>query len=159
LNYYNTDYVEFDLFGGLNKACLIPYSAPGWGRTEMNWGIDPDGIKREALYVKENYGNPKLYLMENGCAMPDIPDENEFVADWDRINFLRAHLRSLHEAIEQGANVHGYIAWSILDNFEWERGYSKRFGLVRVNYETLTRTPKQSAYWYRNVIANNAITI
>jgi beta-glucosidase len=111
------------------------------------------------MYVKENYGNPKLYLMENGCAMPDIPDENDFVADWDRINFLRAHLRSLHEAIDEGANVQGYIAWSILDNFEWERGYSKRFGLVRVNYDTLTRTPKQSAYWYRNVIANNTITI
>jgi len=159
LNYYNTDYVEFDLFGGLNKARLIPYSAPGWGRTEMNWGIDPDGIKREVLYVKEKYGNPKLYLMENGCAMPDVPDENGFVADWDRINFLRAHIRSLHEAIEDGANVHGYFAWSILDNFEWERGYSKRFGLVRVDYETLERIPKQSAYWYRDVIASNAISI
>ena len=58
LNYYNTDYVAFDLFGGLNKARLTPYSAPGWGRTEMNWGIDPDGIKREVLHLKENYGNP-----------------------------------------------------------------------------------------------------
>ena len=159
LNYYNTDYVEFDLFGGLNKARLIPYSAPGWGRTEMNWGIDPDGIKREVLHVKESYGNPKIYLMENGCAMPDVPDENGFVADWDRINFLRAHIRSLHEAIEEGANVHGYFAWSILDNFEWERGYSRRFGLVRVDYETLERIPKQSAYWYRDVIATNAISI
>jgi len=159
LNYYNTDYVKFDLFGGLNKARLIPYSAPGWGRTEMNWGIDPDGIKREVLYVKENYGNPKIYLMENGCAMPDVPDENGFVTDWDRINFLRAHIRSLHEAIEQGANVHGYFAWSILDNFEWERGYSRRFGLVRVDYETMERIPKQSAYWYRDVIASNAISI
>ena len=159
LNYYNTDYVEFDLFGGLNKARLIPYSAPGWGRTEMNWGIDPDGIKREVLHVKESYGNPKIYLMENGCAMPDVPDENGFVADWDRINFLRAHIRSLHEAIEEGANVHGYFAWSILDNFEWERGYSRRFGLVRVDYETLERIPKQSAYWYRDVIASNAISI
>ena len=159
LNYYNTDYVEFDLFGGLNKARLIPYSAPGWGRTEMNWGIDPDGIKREVLYLKENYGNPKIYLMENGCAMPDVPDENGFVADWDRINFLRAHIRSLHEAIQEGANVHGYFAWSILDNFEWERGYSKRFGLVRVDYETLERIPKHSAFWYRDVISSNAISI
>jgi len=125
----------------------------------MNWGIDPDGIRREVLHLKENYGNPKIYLMENGCAMPDVPDENGFVADWDRINFLRAHLRALHQAIEEGANVHGYFAWSILDNFEWERGYSKRFGLVRVDYETLERIPKQSAYWYRDVIANNSISI
>jgi beta-glucosidase len=159
LNYYNTDYVAFDLFGGLNKARLTPYSAPGWGRTEMNWGIDPDGIRREVTHLKENYGNPKIYLMENGCAMPDVPDENGFVADWDRINFLRAHLRSLHAAIEEGANVHGYFAWSILDNFEWERGYSRRFGLVRVDYETLERIPKQSAYWYRDVIASNAVSI
>ena len=159
LNYYNSDYVAFDLFGGLNKARLTPYSAHGWGRTEMNWGIDPGGIKREVLYVKENYGNPKLYLMENGCAMPDNPDKNDFVADWDRINFLRAHLHALHDAISEGANVQGYIVWSILDNFEWERGYSKRFGLVRVNYESLTRTPKQSAYWYRDVIADNAVSI
>jgi beta-glucosidase len=159
LNYYNTDYVAFDLFGSLNKARLSPYSAPGWGRTEMNWGIDPEGLKREVMYVKENYGNPKLYLTENGCAMPDIPDKNDFVADWDRINFIRAHLRALHEAIGAGANVHGYIAWSIFDNFEWERGYGKRFGLVRVDYETLARTPKQSAYWYRDVIASNALSI
>jgi len=97
--------------------------------------------------------------MENGCAMPDVPDEKGFVADWDRINFLRAHIRSLHEAIEAGANVQGYFAWSILDNFEWERGYSRRFGLVRVDYETLERIPKQSATWYRDVIANNAVAI
>ena len=86
-------------------------------------------------------------------------NENDFVADWDRINFLRAHLRSLHVAIQAGANVHGYIAWSILDNFEWERGYGKRFGLVRVNYQTLDRTPKESAYWYRDVINSNTISI
>lgn len=159
LNYYNTDYVEFDLFGGLNKARLTPFSAPGWGRTQMNWGIDPAGLKREVLHLKEAYDNPKLYLTENGCAMPDIPDENGFVADWTRIDFLRAHLRYLHEAIEAGANVHGYFVWSILDNFEWERGYGPRFGLVRVDYDTLTRTPKQSAYWYRNVIAGNVVSI
>lgn len=159
LNYYNTDHVAFDIFGGLNKARITPYSAPGWGRTEMNWGIHPDGLKREVLYIKEKYGNPKLYLTENGCAMPDVHDENGFVADWDRIDFLRAHLRALHEALEAGANVHGYFVWSVFDNFEWERGYGPRFGLVRVNYESLVRTPKQSAYWYRDVIASNAISI
>jgi len=159
LNYYNTDYVSFDLFGGLNKAHITPYSAPGWGRTEMNWGINPDGLKQEVLYLKENYGNPKIFLNENGCAMPDDPDEKGFVADWDRINYIRAHIHALHEAMEAGANVHGYFVWSFFDNFEWERGYSKRFGLVRVNYETLERIPKQSAYWFRDVIKKNAIEI
>lgn len=159
LNYYNTDKVSFDVFGGLNKARLTPYSAPGWSQTEMKWGIDPDGLRREVLYVTRNYGRPKIYLSENGCAMPDVPDENGFVADWDRIRYLGAHIHSLHQAIQEGADVHGYFAWSILDNFEWERGYGPRFGLVRVDYQTMERTPKQSAYWYGEVAKQNALTI
>lgn len=159
INYYNTDRVAFDVFGGLNKARLIPYSAPGWGRTEMGWGIDPDGLRREVLYVTRNYGRPKLYLTENGCAMPDAPDTHGFVMDWDRIRYLSAHIQALHQAIHEGADVHGYYAWSILDNFEWERGYGHRFGLVRVDYATLKRIPKQSAHWYREVIHRNGVVI
>lgn len=159
LNHYNTDLVSFDIFGGLNKAKLTPYSSAGWGRTEMNWGIAPVGIKNEILYLKENYGNPTIYITENGCAMPDAADENEFVKDFDRIRFLQAHMQAVHEAIQAGANVKGYFVWSILDNFEWERGYTERFGLVRVNYETFKRTPKQSAYWYQNVITQNTVVI
>lgn len=159
LNYYNTDLVAYDIFGGLNKARLAPFSAPGWGRTQMNWGIDPQGLKREVLHVKERYGNPRLYITENGCAMPDAPDESGFVADWDRIRYLRAHLHALHEAIAEGANVEGYFVWSVFDNFEWERGYGPRFGLVRVDYDTLARMPKQSARWYREVIAQNGFAI
>lgn len=159
LNHYNTDLVSFDLFGGLNKARLTPYSAAGWGRTEMNWGIHPMGLKNEVMYIKEMYGNPILYLTENGCAMPDAPDEKGFVNDLDRIRFLQAHMQALHEAIQEGANVHGCFVWSIFDNFEWERGYSRRFGLVRVDYETLQRIPKQSAYWFHDVIKRNGITL
>lgn len=159
INHYNTDLVSFDLFGGLNKARLTSYSAAGWGQTEMNWGIHPLGLKSEVMDVKEKYGNPFLYLTENGCAMPDKPDHNGFVSDWDRIRFLQAHLQALHEAIQEGANIHGYFVWSIFDNFEWERGYSRRFGLVRVDYQTLQRIPKQSAYWFRDVIARNGFTV
>lgn len=159
LNYYNTDLVAYDIHSGLNKARIIPFSAPSWGRTEMNWGICPMGIKDEVLHLKNMYGNPDIYICENGCAMPDKPDENGFVADWDRINYIRSHLLALYEAIQEGANLRGYFAWSIFDNFEWERGYGQCFGLVRVNYETQERIPKQSAYWYQNVIANNAIKI
>ncbi len=93
----------------------------------------------------------------NGCAAVDIPDENGFVNDLDRIRFLRAHLITLQEAIEEGADVRGYYVWSVLDNFEWERGYSKKFGLIRVDFQTLERIPKQSAYWYRDVIKNHAV--
>lgn len=158
LNYYNTDLVSFDLFGGLNKARLAPYSAPGWGRTEMEWGIHPMGLKGELLHIKANYGNPVLYVTENGCAAPDPPDDEGFVADRDRIRFLEAHLHALHEAIAAGANVNGYFIWTIFDNFEWERGYSKRFGLVRVDYPTQRRIPKASARWYSQVIGQNAIS-
>jgi beta-glucosidase len=125
----------------------------------MKWGIDPNGLKRELLHVKQNYGNPKLYVTENGCAMPDVPDEKGYVRDWDRIRYISSHLQALHEAIQEGADVHGYFAWSIFDNFEWERGYGPRFGLVRVDYETLERIPKQSAYWFGEVTRHNSITI
>ncbi len=159
LNHYNTDYVSFDVAAGLNKARLTPYSAPGWGQTEMKWGINPQGLKRELLYLKEHYGNPKVYVTENGCALPDFPDESGFVADWERIRYLHAHLHALHQAVQEGANVHGYFAWSLFDNFEWERGYGPRFGLVRVNYDTQERIPKQSAYWFRDVIQNGSISV
>jgi len=159
LNHYNTDLVSFDLFGGLNKARLTPFSAAGWGRTEMDWGINPPGLTGELLYLKDNYGSPVLYVTENGCAMPDAPDADDFVDDQDRIRFLQAHLEAVHQAIDAGADVRGYFIWTIFDNFEWERGYSKRFGLVRVNFQTQKRTPKQSARWYGEVIKRNGISL
>lgn len=157
INHYNSDLVHFDLFGGPLKAKLTPYSAPGWSTTEMGWGINPMGLKAEVLNVANNYGQPTIFLTENGCAFPDQPDEKGFVEDWDRIRFLAAHLQALHEAIQEGANVIGYNVWSFFDNFEWERGYSKRFGIVRVDYETLQRVPKQSAYWIKDVFNENAL--
>ncbi|MBI3150658.1 MAG: beta-glucosidase [Chloroflexi bacterium] len=159
LNYYNTDVVSYDVFAGLNKARITPYSSAGWGQTDMKWGIHPAGLKNELMHIKENYGNPKMYVTENGCAMPDVPDENEFVADWERIHYIKSHIQSLHEAIQEGVNVQGYFVWSVFDNFEWERGYGPRFGLVRVNYETQERIPKQSAHWFSKIIKQNAVTI
>lgn len=157
INHYNTDKVFYDHFGGWLKANLQPYSAPGWGVTEMGWGINPTGLKSEVMNIVHNYKNPKILLTENGCAAVDQPDENGFVNDHDRIRFLRAHIIALHEAIQEGANVAGYYVWSILDNFEWERGYSKKFGLVRVDPENLKRIPKLSASWYSEVIKDNGL--
>ena len=157
INHYNSDKVYYDHFGGWLKARLEPYAAPGWGFTQMGWGINPAGLKTEVMNIAENYSHPKMMVTENGCAAVDIPDENGFVNDLDRIRFLRAHLIALQEAIEEGANVRGYYVWSVLDNFEWERGYSKKFGLIRVDFQTLERIPKQSAYWYRDVIKNHAV--
>jgi beta-glucosidase len=159
INHYNSDLVQYDIFAGPLKARLIPYSAPGWSQTEMGWGINPPGLKAEVLNVSRNYGNPAIFLTENGCAFPDQPDQNGFVADWDRIRFLSAHIKALHEAIQDGANVIGYNVWSFFDNFEWERGYSKRFGIVRVDYETLQRIPKQSAHWIKEIFSENTLYI
>jgi beta-glucosidase len=125
----------------------------------MDWGINPMGLKTEVVNIKDHYGNPVLYLTENGCAVADVPDGEGFVDDRDRIRYLQAHLGALHQAISEGANVRGYFVWSIFDNFEWERGYSKRFGLVRLDYRTQRRIPKQSAHWYSNVIKQNAISV
>jgi beta-glucosidase len=158
VNYYMTFAVRFFHHGGLLKLDMDQISAPNWGRTEMDWGINPGGLTALLLELKENYGNPKMYITENGCAINDIPDENGFVADAGRINFLRAHFIAAHEAIQAGVNLHGYYVWSLMDNFEWASGYSKRFGLVWVDYETGQRTPKQSAHWYNEVIAQNGVT-
>jgi beta-glucosidase len=79
------------------------------------------------------------------------------VHDTDRIDYLRGHLRAVHDAIEAGVNLRGYFVWSLLDNFEWAWGYEKRFGIVHVDYPTGTRLPKDSAYWYRDVITANGV--
>ncbi len=157
INHYNTDTVAYDIFGGWLKARLTPYAAPGWGFTTMGWGINPYGLHAELRDLKIRYGNPKLYITENGCALPDQPDESGFVADHKRIAFLRAHLQQTHAAIQDGVDVQGYFVWSLFDNFEWERGYSQRFGLVRVDFQTQRRIPKQSALWFREVIRCNGL--
>ncbi|MFQ5616022.1 MAG: GH1 family beta-glucosidase [Anaerolineales bacterium] len=157
VNYYSTHTISHSLRGGLLKAEPAPVSAPGWGQTEMGWGINPPGLTAVLLNIKENYGNPKMYVTENGCALKDAPDEDGFVTDWGRVNFLRGHFLAAQDAIRAGANLHGYYVWSLLDNFEWAMGYGPRFGLVRVDYEAGTRIPKQSARWYSEVIARNGV--
>jgi len=158
VNYYMTFDVSFSPAGGLLKTSTAQVSGPNWGRTQVGWGINPVGLKARLLDIKENYGNPKVFITENGCAIDDVPDASGFVADWGRVAFLRAHLRAVHDAIRVGANIRGYYVWSLMDNFEWASGYAPRFGIVRVNYDTLERLPKQSARWYSEVIAENGIT-
>ncbi len=157
INHYMTFKVAQDHNGGFLKAANIHYSAPGWGSTTMGWGINPAGLGELMVHIKNEYGNPPLYITENGTAMPDVADANGFVADWDRINYLRAHLMAAHDAIQAGVNLKGYYVWSLMDNFEWAQGYSPRFGLVRVDYSNAKRTPKQSAAWYSQVIARNGV--
>jgi len=157
VNHYMTFAVSFTPRGGLLKFSMEQVSAPNWGRTQVGWGVNPAGLTAALLDIKEEYGNPKVYVTENGCATADVPDADGFVADWGRVNFLRAHLRAVHDAIQAGANVQGYYVWSLMDNFEWVSGYEPRFGIVRVDYQTGKRIPKQSARWYSEVIASNQV--
>jgi len=108
--------------------------------------------------VAREYGNPPVYITENGSAFYDPPTAQDGrVDDPLRTQYLRTHLEAVHEAIAQGADIRGYFVWSLLDNLEWAHGYSKRFGIVHVDYATQVRTPKASARYYQDVIARNAV--
>jgi len=124
------------------------HQTPG-ERTEMGWTIDPSGLQDLIMrYTREAPGLP-LYITENGAAYDDKPDPEGRVHDPERIAYLHGHLRAVRRAIAEGADVRGYYLWSLMDNFEWAYGYGKRFGAVYVDYTTQARTPKSSAYWYR----------
>jgi beta-glucosidase len=122
--------------------------------TETGWEVFPQGLTDTLLWVKQRYGDIPMYITENGAAFFDPPvAEADRIRDPLRIDYLHKHLRAVHDAIAQGCDIRGYMAWSLLDNLEWSLGYSKRFGIVHVNYATQQRTPKDSARWYREVIA------
>jgi beta-glucosidase len=158
LNYYFSTQVANNARGGQLKVEVQPLSLPMWGRTEMGWGIYPPGLTEMLLDFKNNYGIPKIYITENGCAALDQQDAQGFVNDAERIQYLRAHLIAVHDAIQAGVDVRGYYVWSLMDNFEWAEGFRPRFGLVRVDFDTLARIPKKSYSWYMEVIANNAVS-
>jgi beta-glucosidase len=123
----------------------------------MGWPITPDGLRDLLVSLKTTYPDlPPIHITENGVAYDD-PVEVGAVHDVRRIAFLDGHLRALHAAIAAGVDVRAYLQWSLLDNFEWSHGYHMRFGLVHVDYETQLRTVRDSAFWYRDVIARNGL--
>jgi beta-glucosidase len=127
----------------------LPYGLP---RTAIGWEIMPDDFRDLLVRVGRDYPGIPIVITENGAAFADQPDEDGYVRDDDRTEYLAAHIAAVAGAREAGADIRGYFAWSLLDNFEWAYGYDKRFGIVRVDYETQKRTPKQSALWYRETI-------
>ncbi|MBU9722973.1 MULTISPECIES: GH1 family beta-glucosidase [Bacillaceae] len=127
----------------------------GKDQTFMGWEVEPQGLVDTLLRIKKDYGDIPLYITENGAAYDDQVEEDGSIQDDDRLEFVQMHLSACKEAIVRGVNLKGYYLWSFMDNFEWRYGYSKRFGIVRVDYETLKRTPKKSAYWYKRVIEEN----
>jgi beta-glucosidase len=157
INHYSTVRIGFSPRGGFLKTAREEISAPAMGCNSVGWGINPAGIAAVLESIRENYGNPPVYITENGTALVDTPDSNGFVEDWGRVEYLRAYLRAVHGAMKKGCNVRGYFVWSLMDNFEWAHGYGPRFGIVRVDYKTQRRIPKRSALWYREVIKQNGL--
>jgi beta-glucosidase len=157
VNHYFTHAVRYHERGGHLKAAEAFVSDPGRGSSALGWGIAPSGLGATLSRIAPLIGRMPVYITENGAAMEDEPDGEGFVEDRCRIEYLRAHLLALSEAIRSGADVRGYFAWSLMDNFEWASGYAPRFGLVRVDFATQRRTPKLSARWYADVIRRNAV--
>jgi len=121
--------------------------------TDMGWEVYPEGLYKLLVRLHRDYGPRSIYVTENGAAFPDVLQPDGTVDDPDRVDFLRSYLFAAHRALEEGVPLKGYFAWSLLDNFEWAHGYSKRFGLVYIDYATQERIVKQSGHWYRDLIA------
>ncbi len=155
INYYRSTSISFDPEGGFLKCRAEQRTLPMWGLTEVGWGVYPDGLEQVLLRIQERCHPAKVYITENGCATLDVPEINGFVRDDERSAYLGGHIAAAKRAIQGGVNLKGYFVWSLMDNFEWAQGYTPRFGLVRVEYDTLRRIPKASYYWYRDLIARN----
>lgn len=131
---------------------------PTWEKTDMNWNIVPHFCRKMLNWIDRRYGHPPIYITENGMALPGEDDVKVAVRDERRIDYIRRYLEACHAAInEDKVDLRGYIVWTLMDNFEWALGYSKRFGLHHVDFSTGQRTPKASAAWYAAVMARNGL--
>ncbi len=128
--------------------------------TAMDWAIVPQALRDQLVDISQRYPTGPLYITENGAAYDDEPPTTENgqrrVHDPERLNYYALHLAACRQAMDDSAPLKGYFAWSLMDNFEWAFGYTKRFGIVYVDFTTQQRTIKDSGRWYRDVIAANA---
>jgi beta-glucosidase len=154
--YFGQDFAGIDEQGNTHDAQGLPVVRqvlPDTPRTAMDWPITPDRFTQLLVRLHREYPGLPIVITENGAAFDDEADAEGFVRDDGRTAYLAEHIAAVADARAQGADVRGYFAWSLMDNFEWAEGYAKRFGIVHVDYETQNRTPKQSALWYRDNIA------
>ncbi|MFI7122010.1 GH1 family beta-glucosidase [Amycolatopsis sp. NPDC049868] len=163
VNYYAPTRIKRLADTNAPRECALPgfggmSVAPPHGRlTAFGWEQHPDSLSDLLRWLNWETGGLPLVIVENGAAFDDTVAADGRVHDIERINYLREHLRAVHSAIERGVDVRGYIVWSFLDHFDWVAGYSKRFGIVHVDFATQRRTLKDSAYFYRDVIVGNAV--
>ncbi|MFT7723496.1 MAG: GH1 family beta-glucosidase [Roseateles sp.] len=155
LNVYTGTYVRAGRHGAAWEAVPLPAAYP---RADSPWlHIAPQSVYWATRFCHELYGHRSLYITENGCGYDDEPVVAGEVPDLHRRDFLRSHLREAHRAIADGVPLHGYFLWSFIDNYEWEDGYQRRFGIVHCDYVTQVRTPKLSARYYTDVIRERRI--
>ncbi len=152
------DFMGVNYYTRVKVSAGTPYDAKTGGLplTDMGWEVYPQGITNLLLQLHRNYadkGLPPLVITENGAAFPDTVDPDGQVHDEPRVRYLQDHFAAVRDAMLQGVRVDGYFVWSLMDNFEWSSGYAKRFGIVRVDYDTQQRTLKDSAKWYRSFLA------
>ena len=153
INYYTRNVVRADENQWPLRASPVPQNAT---HTTTHWEVHPPALTDMLLWFRDRYGDIPLYITENGAAFYDPPQAGpDGIDDPLRCDYLRTHISAIGDAIRQGVDVRGYMAWSLLDNLEWSLGFSKRFGIIHVDYETQQRTPKRSAKFYSNVIATN----
>ncbi|WP_312892737.1 GH1 family beta-glucosidase [Allostreptomyces psammosilenae] len=138
-------------------ADQVAFHLPPGPRTAMNWAVDPSGLYDLLVRTQREHPGLPLMITENGAAFDDRLDEDGRVRDPERISYLHGHLAAVARALDAGVDVRGYFLWSLLDNFEWSYGYSRRFGAVYVDYPTQRRIPKDSARWYANVVRGNRL--
>jgi beta-glucosidase len=162
INYYNINHVEHRR--GANAMPAWPGSweagiaRPPGVLTEMGWGVEPQGLTWMLQRVATDHPGLPLMVCENGAAYVDGVGPDGVVHDVARTEYVKGHIEAIRLAIDSGVDVRGYFLWSLLDNFEWARGYAKRFGIVRVDYDTMSRVLKQSGRWYRDFLAGRATT-
>jgi beta-glucosidase len=130
---------------------------PGAQRTSMGWEVHPDSLRRLLVRIASDYAPASIYITENGAAFEDVRVHDGSIHDIERTEFLESYTDAVAHAIDDGVPVDGYFVWSFLDNFEWSFGYSKRFGIVYVDYTTLERVPKDSFHWYAQRIRSGRL--
>lgn len=158
LDFYGVNYYNPMRIGAAPEDAEMPFEFRellGYPTTDFGWPIVPDALREWLIMFRARFraALPPIMITESGCAYNMGPDDNGVVDDQQRIDYLDAHLRAIATAIERGVDVRGYYTWSLMDNFEWSEGFTQRFGLVHVDYDTLARTPKRSFQWYADMIA------
>lgn len=156
INYYNRIIVKHGDSPQTQNMITVKETS---GLTEMDWKIAPEALFDILKHLDERYNHPKFVISENGAAFQDVLIKNGVIQDNDRIGYLRDHILEVYHALQTGIDIQGYLVWTLLDNFEWGHGYSKKFGLVHVDRNSLKRTPKKSFQWYKDVIARNGLTL